>query len=369
VGVASITRKPIFKQLTLSSELAPLQEIDVFAKESGYIKELMVDYGTRVKAGQVMAVLEIPELEAQIQQDAAEVQSASDQLTHAQNEINRIEAQRNVARLAYERLKGVSEKQPGLVAQQELDDAQGKYFALDAQVEGAKATLQVALGQLDAAKAKQQHSKVLFDYSKITAPFEGVVTQRYANLGSLLPAGTSNAANVLPLVRLSYDDKLRLQIPVPESYVKYIRIGDPVKVRVPSLDKVFPGKVIRFSSDVTMETRTMHTEVDVPNPTHVMVPGLYAEATLDLVRKNDALVVPLLAVNQSGNQATVFLVGPSNQLLQREVRLGLQTPSVAEVLEGLREGDRVVVSDTSGLKAGAIVKPQVVEQVQLPTDN
>jgi RND family efflux transporter MFP subunit len=369
VGVAPVMRKPILRQLTLSSELVPFEEIDVFAKESGYIKELLVDFGTRVKAGQVMAVLEIPELEAQIQQDAAAVQSATDQLTHAQNEITQIEALRNVARLAYERLKGVSDKQPGLVAQQELDDAQGKYLALDAQVEAAKATLQVAQGQLDAAKAKQQHTKVLFDYSKITAPFDGVVTQRYANYGSLLPAGTSNAANVLPLVRLSLDDLFRLVIPVPESYVKYIRIGDPVKVRVPSLDKVFPGKVTRFSTGVTMETRTMHTEVDVPNPNHMLNFGLYAEATLDLGGRRNALVVPLQAVNQSGNQADVFLIGPNNQLVWRKIQLGLQTPSEAEVLEGLSEGDRVVVSDRSGLKAGAIVKPQVVKQLQLPKDN
>jgi RND family efflux transporter MFP subunit len=369
VGVTPIVRKPIFRQLTLSSELVPFQEIDVFAKESGYIKQLLVDYGTRVKTGQLLAVLEIPELEIQIQQDAAAVQSATDQVMHAQKQIDQIEAQHKVYHLAYERLKGVSDKQPGLVAQQELDDAQGKDLALESQSEAAKATLQVAQGQLDAAKAKEQHDKVLFDYSKITAPFDGVVTQRYANYGTLVQAGTSNATNILPLVRLSQDDRFRLVIPVPESYVKYIRVGDMVQVRVPSLDKVFPGKVTRFSTDVTTETRTMHTEVDVPNPSHVLIPGMYAEATLDLERKNDALVLPLEAVNQNGNLATVFVVGPNNQLQSRTVQLGLETSSEAEVLEGLSEGVRVVVSDTSGLKAGTIVKPQVVEQVQVPADN
>jgi RND family efflux transporter MFP subunit len=369
VGVAPIIRKPIFRELTLSSELVPFQEIDVFAKESGYIKQLLVDYGTRVKAGQLLAVLEIPELEIQIQQDAAAVQSAADQGMHAQNEISRIEAQHKVYHLAYERLKGVSDKQPGLVAQQELDDAQGKDLAIESQIEAAKATLQVAQGQLEAAKAKEQHDKVLFDYSKITAPFDGVVTQRYANYGTLLQAGTSNATNILPLVRLSQDDRFRLVIPVPESYVKYIKVGDRVQVRVPSLDKVFPGKVTRFSADVTAETRTMHTEVDVPNPAHVLIPGMYAEATLDLERRNDALVVPLQAVNQNGNQATVFLVDSNDRLQSRTLRLGLETSSEAEVLEGLSEGDRVVVSDTSGLKAGTIVKPHVVEQVQVPDNS
>jgi RND family efflux transporter MFP subunit len=369
VGVIPITRKPIVRQLTLSSELVPFQEIDVFAKEAGFVKQLLVDYGTRVKPGQLMAVLEIPELEAQLQQDAAAAKSASDQVMHAQNEITRLEAERNVYHLAYTRLKGVSDSRPGLVAQQELDDAQGKDLALEAQIEAAKATLQVAMGQLEAAKARQERTSVLFDYSRITAPFEGVVTQRYANFGTLMQTGTVSATNVIPLVRLSEDDKFRLVIPVPESYVKYVRIGDAVQVRVTSLDKVFPGKVTRFSTDVTMDTRTMHTEVDVPNPSRILMPGLYAEATLKLEGRNDALVVPLQAVNHSGNQTTVFVVDTSNHLVERTVKLGLQTPSEAEVLEGLNQGDRVVVSDRSGLKVDTLVKPQVVEQVQMPADN
>lgn len=369
VGVASVTRKPIFRQLTLSSELVPFQEIDVFAKEAGYVSQLLVDYGTRVKKGQLMAVLEIPELEVQIKQDAAAVQSATDQVAHAQNEITRLEAQRDVYHKAYTRLKGVSDSRPGLVAQQELDAAQGQDLALESQIEAAKATMQVAQGQVDAAKAKEERDKVLFDYARITAPFDGVVTQRYANYGTLMQAGTSSATNTLPLVKLSEDDKFRLVIPVPESYVRYIRVGDPVQVRVPSLDKTLPGKVARFSTDVTTETRTMHTEVDVPNPSHVLIPGVYAEATLTLDRKSDALVVPLQAVNQNGNQATVLVVDGNNRLREQKIKLGLETPSDAEVLEGLNERDRIVVSDRSGLKAGTDVRPQTVETVKLPTDS
>jgi RND family efflux transporter MFP subunit len=252
------------------------------------------------------------------------------------------------------------------VAQQEVDDAVGKDLAAEANVEASKSSLQVAQGQLDGAKAKEQRDRVLFEYAQIKAPFEGVVTQRYANLGTLMQAGTSSSTQALPLVKLSEDDLFRLVIPVPESYVKYIRIGDAVQVRVPSLDKVFPGKVARFSVDVTAETRTMHTEVDVPNPAHALITGVYAEAMLTLERKNDALVVPLEAVNQTGNQATILLVDPNNRLQERKITLGLQTASDAEVLNGLNEGDRVVVSDRSGLKAGMDVHPKVVETMQVP---
>ncbi|HUI80175.1 MAG TPA: efflux RND transporter periplasmic adaptor subunit [Bryobacteraceae bacterium] len=369
VGVTPVTRKPILRQLTLSSELVPFQEIDVFAKESGYVRQIFVDYGTRVKKDQLMATLEIPELEIQLQQDAAAIQSATDQVSQRKNEISRIEAQHKVVHLQAERMKGVVEKQPGLLAQQEIDDVVGKDLAAEAQVEGGKSNLQTAESQLEGAKAKLQHDRVLFEYAQIKAPFDGVVTERYANLGTLMQAGTSSSTQALPLVKLSQDDLFRLVIPVPESYVKYIRIGDPVQVRVPALDKVFPGKVKRFSTDVTAETRTMHTEVDVANPGRILIPGVYAEATLTLDRKNNALVVPLQAVNQNGQQATVLLVDDNNKVEERKITLGLETSSDAEVVSGLKDADRVVVSDRSALKPGTVVKPQVVALEQFQGGN
>ena len=368
VGVAPVTRKPMMRQVTVSSELVPFQEIDVYAKESGYVKDLLVDYGARVQKGQLMAVLEIPELEMQLQQDAAGIASASERVTHAQHELDRLEAQHRVGHLQSERLSGVAKTRPGLVAQQEIDDAQGRDLALEAQVEAGKSAYQTAKSQLDEAKAKLDRDKVMFDYARITAPFAGVVTQRYANLGTLMQAGTNSSTQAMPLVRLSQDDLFRLVIPVPESYVKYVHIGDPVQVHVPSLNKVVPGKVARFSVDVTADTRTMHTEVDVLNPSHILMPGMYAEATLTLEHKNSTLVVPLQAVNQAGNQATIFLVDPDKVLQQRKISLGLQTANDAEVLSGLNEGDGVVVSDRSGLKAGLHVKPQQVEVLQYQND-
>ena len=361
VGVAEVARKPIMRQITLSSELVPFQEIDVYAKEAGYVKQLKVDYGSHVSAGDLMAVLEIPELEMQLQQDAAAIQTANSQLIHSRHELDRLEAQHRVLHLQADRLTGVAKEKPGLVAQQEIDDAQGRDLASEAQVEAGKSAYETAQSQLDVAKAKEQHDKVLFEYARITAPFSGVVTKRYANFGTLMQAGTNSSTQAMPLVRLSQEDLFRLVIPVPESYVKYIRIGDPVEVRIPSLDRVMPGTVKRFSVDVTADTRTMHTEVDVPNPAGILMPGMYAEATLTLERKNSALVVPLEAVSLSGGRAGIMLVDPDHVLQSRRVTLGLETAADAEVLSGLNEGDRVVVSDRSGLKAGQRVKMQPVE--------
>ena len=364
VGVVKVGRRTLGRTLTISSELVPFQEIDVYAKESGFVKTLNVDYGSRVKAGDVMAVLEIPELELQLQQDDAAIKNASDMITHAQHELNRSQAQSKVLHLQYDRLNGVAKSKPGLVAQQEVDDAQGKDLAAQAQVEASEASLESAKSQLELAQAKRRHDQVLFDYSKITAPFDGVVTQRYANLGTLMQAGTTSSTQALPLVKLSQDDLFRLVIPVPESYVKYIRVGDPVQVSVPSLNQTFPGKVTRFSVDVKEETRTMHTEVDVPNPDHRLVPGLYAEAMVTLDGKGDALAVPLQAVDQVNNKATVDVVDSSNRIEIRQIALGIQTATDAEVVSGLHEGDKVVVSDRSGLRPGQVVEPKIVELIQ-----
>jgi RND family efflux transporter MFP subunit len=364
VGVAKVSHKTLERTLTVSSELVPFQQIDVYAKEAGYVKELYVDYGSRVKAGQLMATLEIPELEMQLKQDTAAVQYATDREKHAENELSRMKAQAKVQDLEFNRLSGVAKAQPGLVAQQEVDDAEGKHLSAEAQAEAAEASVESAKSDQLAAQAKLEHDQALFDYSKITAPFTGVVTQRYANLGTLMQSGTGSSTQVLPLVQLSQEDLFRLAIPVPESFVRYIHLGDAVNVRIASLGKTFPGKVARFSVEVTDDTRTMHTEVDVPNKDGLLVPGLYAEATVVLEKQDHAVAVPLQAVDHDGNATLVEVVDAGGKIESRHVTLGLQTATDAEVVSGLAPGEMIVVSDRSGLKAGQKVNPKMVELLE-----
>jgi len=364
VGVTKVVRKSLGRDISLSSELVPFQEIDVYAKESGYVKKLFVDYGTRVKAGQVMAILEIPELEAQLREDEAEIKNATNQVSRAQHELYRYQAQYKAVHLQYTRLNSVFESQPGIVAQQEVDDAQGRDLAASSQVDAGQAALDAAQSQLSVTKAKLDHDQNLFDYARITAPFSGVVTERYANLGTLVQAGTGSSTQAIPIAKLSQDDLFRLVIPVPESYVRFIHVGDHVDVHVPSLNRTFPGKVARFSVDVKEATRTMHTEVDVSNPDRVLMPGLYADADLTLEHKEDIPTVPLQAVNHEHEKTTVFVVNANGEIEDRPVTLGIQTASDAEVVAGLTEGEQVVVSDRSGLKPGEKVRVQVVQIMQ-----
>jgi RND family efflux transporter MFP subunit len=176
----------------------------------------------------------------------------------------------------------------------------------------------------------------------------------------LMQAGTSSSTQAMPLVRVSQDDLFRLVIPVPEGYVRFVKVGDPVEVKVPALDRTLKGKVTRFSVDVKADTRTMHTEVDVANSDGKLVSGMYAEALLRLEHKDGALAVPLVTLNHDGGQVTVFVVNAQMNIESRTVTLGIQTDTDAEIVSGLSEGDTIVASDRGGLRAGQSVRPRPV---------
>jgi RND family efflux transporter MFP subunit len=360
VGTAEVQLRPMAQHLTVSSELVPFQEIDVYAKEAGYVKQLNVDYGSHVRAGEVMAVLEIPELEAQLQQDEAAIKARGNEVTRAKNDVGRAQAQHDVLHLQYTRLAGVAKTKPGLVAQQEVDDLQSRDIASEASVDAAAGSLEAAQSEVTEAQAKLAHDRALYDYSKITAPFDGVVTQRYANLGALMQAGTSST-QATPLVRLSQENLFRLVIPVPESYVGSIRINDPVEVKVPALNDTVLGKVARTSIDVNSDTRTMHTEVDVPNKNGKLVPGLYAEAILTLNQKGSVAAVPIQAIDREGDTTSVMVLQGDMTVVRRPITLGIQTANYAEVAGGVSPGEQIIVSDRGGLKPGERVVPHPME--------
>lgn len=361
VAVAKATRKTMDQHLTVSSELVPYQEIDVYAKESGYVEKLNVDYGSHVKTGDIMAVLDIPELKEQLAEDDEEIKAADQQADRLSKLLSSVEARTVPLKEFYERLAKVQKEKPELIVQQDVDNAQGKYLTAESDVDAATANVEAAKSRAEQARAKRRHDSVLYDYRNVTAPFDGVVTQRYANYGTLMQAGTSSSTNVLPLVRLSEDDVFRLVIPVEESYVHYIHIGDPVNVEISSLDRNFPGKITRFSEEVAQATRTMHTEVQVMNdPSRNLKPGLYADATIRLQQKSGALSVPLKALDRQADRASVDVVGPDNQIEIRNVTTGIETADDIEILSGVKDGELVVVGDRSGLRAGQPVTPKIV---------
>jgi RND family efflux transporter MFP subunit len=360
VAVAKVTRRDLSSTLNIASEFLPNQEVTVYAKVSGYIRKLDVNWGTRVRQGQLLAVLDIPELQQQVQQDEAAARRSDQDVSRAKEELSRAESVYNVAHLTYSRLADVQKTRPELVAQQEIDVAQGKDLEANAGVSSAKDSLAASDEALIGAKAALERDKAMYSYSRITAPFDGVVTEIDAYTGALLPAGTSSNKGDQALCHLAEDRVLRLVIPVPESAVPDIRPGTSVEVRVPVLAKVFQGNVARVSDQVDLSTRTMHAEIDVPNANFVIVPGMYAEASLVLKEKHGALAVPVQALDRQEGRVTVFAVDRNNQIQERQVQLGIETPDQVEVVSGLEENDLVVVSNRSQLRAGLTIQPKLV---------
>jgi len=359
--VVKVVRRDLNNELEIASEFQPLQEIEVYAKVSGYIKKLYVDWGTHVKQGQILAELEIPELQQQLQQDEASARRSEQDLGRSREELNRAQSVFNVAHLTYARLADVQKSRPELVAQQEIDAAQGKDLEASAGVSSAKDAVSAAEQGLLAAKAALGKDQAMFAYARITAPFDGVVTQIYAYTGSLLPAGTSSNKGDLALCQLSQNNVLRLVIPLPERAVTDVHVGDTVNIEVSGAKNAFTGKIVRLSGQIETQTRTMHTEVQVPNPNYLLVPGMYASVKIPLRSASQALSIPVQAVQSSGNgQGTVLLVNSSNRVEKREVKLGIETASQAEVLSGLNENEMVIFGEQNQFKAGAMVSPQIV---------
>jgi len=330
VASATVTREDLFTELTIQAEFRPYQEVELHAKVAGYLQKINVDFGDQVKAGQLIATLEVPEL--------------NDDLAHAMAEEQRAQADYNDAHLDYTRLSEVNKSQPNLVAQQDLDAAEAK--------DG------IAAANLVAAKSDVKKYQTMVDYTQITAPFSGVITQRYADPGALIQAGTTSDTQSRPLIRLSENDRLRLDFPVSVTYADDIAFGDPVEIQLEGSGRTLTGTITRFTHKIAMDTRTMETEIEVPNPDLKLIPGMYATVVLKLQRRPQALSIPIEAVAGT-TQPTVYVINRDQQIEEHPVQLGLETPTKYEVLSGLQEGDRVMIGNRSQVSVGqkVSVKP------------
>jgi RND family efflux transporter MFP subunit len=357
-AVAIAQRTNIDNSFSVAGEFIPYQEIEMHAKVSGYVRKINVDIGDRVKTGQVLAVLEVPELMAQLQGAAAGVRHSQQEVMRSQNDLSRDEAQYTALHANADRLEQANQTRPGLIAQQELDDAQAKDRAAAAQVESAKSALSAARQQLEVAQASNSQMAAMSDYTRIVAPFDGVVTWRYADTGALVQSGTSNS-NSAPVVKLAQINVLRLRIPVPESLTASVRVGQPADVTIQATGEHFTGKVTRFTDALERTTRTMQVEIDVPNDSYHLQPGMYANVGLQTQSRPDALTIPIQAVQHKEGNAIVLVVDQQNKVEPREIKTGLEDPSRVEVLSGLNAGDRVIVGNFGAFQPGQVVAPKV----------
>ena len=322
LAVQTITAKhgPITRFVTLPGEIKPYQQATLYAKVAGYLRTIPVDKGDQVREGTLLAEIEVPELLAERARDKAEV---------------------DVAEIDFKRLSKSQEKSPDLVMPQTVDDARGK---------------------LEIAKAKLERTDTLLNYARITAPFSGIITHRMADPGAFIPAATSgSAAQNAALVTLTDFNRVRLQVAVPEAEASLVRLGQPVKLGVEGLPgKSFDGKVTRFSYALDEATKTMLTEVELPNPSLELRPGMYATVKIGIEHREDALLLSTEAVLVERAGPSVFLVR-DNKARKTKIQTGFNDGVNVEILSGLSADQPVIVVGKQALSDG---QPVTVSEVK-----
>jgi RND family efflux transporter MFP subunit len=359
-AVATVQLRPAVSSITVPGVFQAYQDVLIHAKVSGYVKQIFVDIGDRVHTGEVLAILEIPELNAQVDSAQAAVSRDRSEIERTRHDEARAVAVHAAQHAEYARLQSAAAKLPGLVAQQEVDDKQAQDLSSEAQIDATKSGYASAQAKMSEDVATLEHFKALQAYSYVRAPFDGVITFRYADTGALIAAGTDESTNAMPIVRLAQSDVLRLRMPVPESDADSMRIGGPVVVRVQATGETINAKIVRFTRSMDRSTRTMLTEVDIPNKKLHLAPGMYADATFPLERDGNAMMVPIDAIVE-GDQPYVLLVNDTDHVVKSPVVLGIQGPNFYQVMQGVKVGDRVIVGNQSDYQPGQVVAPSPVD--------
>jgi RND family efflux transporter MFP subunit len=363
VPVATVRYTSLENDLVLTAEFIPYQEVDIMAKVAGYVKAINVDIGDHVRQNAILATLEVPEIQDDLAKAKAGEAAAEADVVTAQAAVRRDQAAASIAEISFQRITDVATRDRGLVPRQEVDVAQSRDAEAAAQLESASSALTAAQDARVEADSEYSRAMAMVQYATIRAPFTGVITKRYANTGSMIQAGISSQTQAMPVVKLAQNNLLRLILPVPVSDVGGIRKGETVDVNVVSLGRTLKGTVTRYADSVQMSTRTMDTEVDVPNPDGSLIPGMYAEVHLHLAARPHVLSAPLDAVDGIGTSAEKAHLVRDGVVHLTSVTTGLQTATRIEIVSGLEAGDDVVVGRHSGIAEGerVIAEPAAYE--------
>lgn len=342
---------------TLSGTLAPYLQAKLYAKVPGYLKAIYVDKGDRVHAGELLAVIDAPELQSAMAGAKSKVIQTQANLLEKQSEYQKAKAERHLDMLAYERLKAARKASPDLIAPMEVDVAQAKADEAVAEVATAQSGVSVAKAELATAQVQQQEVAEQIAYTRITAPFDGVVSVRYLDPGAMVQTGTNSASQAMPVVEVMDPSRLRLDVHVAETDVPDVKPGTPVKVELPAV----PGAtreatIARTSLAEDLGTRTMLAEAEIPNRDLGWHPGMYAQVTLQLQLHRGSLTLPEQAIAHNGDKANVFVVGSDSRLHQRAVELGADDGIHVEIKHGLAEHDVVALTGTESLRDGMEVR-------------
>ena len=359
VTVVGVERSATTGTLVLPGNIEPVTEAPVLARASGYIQRRYADIGDRVKSGQLLAEIEAPELDQQVNQARAALDQTRAGLEQANANLQQGKAQEQLAKVTADRWKNLQSK--GVVSRQENDTYQSQSVAAQANVLALEKAVASARSNIVAAQANLSRLTELQGYKSVRAPFAGVITVRNVDVGALV-----NEANTL-LFRIAQTDRLRIYVNVPQSAADSVRVGQIARLVISDLaGHQFVGAVTRTANALDPATRTLLTEVQVPNSGSLLLPGMYAQVDLTTPRKNPPLLIPgdTLVVRSNGPQ--VGVVGADQIVHFQRLQLGRDFGDKIEVLSGLEPGQQVVVNPGDTVQEGAKVNPVLLREKKRP---
>jgi RND family efflux transporter MFP subunit len=363
VEVVHPRRVTVARRLQTNATLEAFEETDLFAKISGYLSDVRVDIGDHVKAGQVPSVIYVPEMEKELAEAQAQLESKQSSLESARRQLGHYEANIKLQN-ALLKLREELGAAGHYVSDRTLDEVRANAEIAKADFGVAEANRALAANQVKVAAATVEKIKTLLAYTQIVAPFDGVVARRLVNRGDLVQAAT--AARTTPsagsLFTVQRIDTIRVFCDVPENDVPHLHIADPAIVKPIGFDgEPFVGKVTRFSWRLDPETRNMRTEIDLSNPEERLYPGMYADVSLEMDQRPDALTVPAAAVGSDGDGNFVYTI-TDNRITRLAIKIGLSDNGRVEVTAGLSEETPVVATIKGVPPPGAAVQPPMVSE-------
>jgi RND family efflux transporter MFP subunit len=342
VTVVEPTRKAAIRSITLPASVEAYEKATLYSKVAGYLKWIRVDVGDTVRQGEVLAEIELPEMEK-------EYQSAEASVRLAEADAERARADVKFKELTHKRLESVRESQPNVISQQEVDVARAAH-------ESAEGDAKLTLAKLDLMRSKVEELQAEMVYAKIISPYDGVVTERFVDRGALIQRGTNSTGNVAPVVTVASIDRIRVYLSVPEPGVPSLRQGAAARVSLEAFPgKTFEGKVTRFATALDPQTRTMKTYVELPNPGHLIRPGMYGTTELELTSELNALFPPAQSIRRDSQGQTFVYTVTEGRVRKTAVETGLDDGKLIQV-KGLRGDETVIQTSTAPLQEGLSVK-------------
>jgi RND family efflux transporter MFP subunit len=337
----------------LPGDLVALVEAPIFARADGFVKRRLVDLGYTVKSGQLMAELETPELDQQITQARATLSQSKSTLNEMQAALNLSRANLNLAKVTLDRWKRLTDA--GIFSRQEGDEKEAALAVAEADTQRVEASLATARETVRANEANVRRLEELKQFASVTAPFDGIVTSRTTDIGSLINAGNGGPSK--EMFRVAQIDVVRIFVNVPQSYVSLIHPGEMAELHVQELPgKVFSAEVTSIANALDPNSRAMLVICRVDNPRHLLYPGMYSQVKFPTPKATRALVIPGDALTLGKSGTRVAVVGPDHIVHFRTIAIGQDLGAELEVAAGLSAGELVVSNPTDAIRDGVAVE-------------